>query len=372
MNIAIISVNKNKYSETFIHNHVKLLPGNIHFLFEGYLPSKYSIDRGNSEYLLSEFGKRKWFDFYKSKSSNNKEEQINAIKNYLRENKIDVLLCEYGPSGVEMMNIATFLKIPFVVHFHGYDAYRHDILNSYGEYYKEMFDACSAAVAVSKHMGSQLLDIGCSFDKIKLLTYGIDVDIFQKRSKASVEDVFVACGRFVEKKGPLKTIKAFNIVLKNCPSAKLVMIGDGELLQDAFDLVKQLHIEDSVEFKGVMTQLQIAEEFSNATVFVQHSITTDQNDSEGTPLTIMEAMCSGLPIISTKHAGINELVTDNETGYLVDEGDVNKMAEKMLFLIENKEKAKELGENGSRIFIEKYNLQSYTENLFQLLKQQKK
>lgn len=372
MNIAIISTNKDKYSETFIHNHVKLLPGNIHFLFEGYLPLKYSVDKGNTEYSLLEYNKKKWFHFYRPTYSSKKKAQVSAITSYLTKNKIDVLLCEYGPSGVEMMNIAASLKIPLVVHFHGYDAYRNDIINSYGKQYKETFEVCSAVVAVSSHMVAQLIDIGCPFDKIRHLSYGINIEIFKKKQSIDKENVFVACGRFVEKKAPLKTIKAFDIVLKKCSTAKLIMIGDGELLNDAIDFVSQLNISQSVEFKGVMTQLQIADVFSGSSVFVQHSITTDQNDSEGTPLTIMEAMCSGLPVVSTRHAGINDLIIDNETGYLVDEGDVDSMAERMLFLVENKPKAKELGEYGSEIINRKYNLHSYTENLFQLLKQQKK
>ncbi|MBL4668313.1 MAG: hypothetical protein JKY30_03520 [Flavobacteriales bacterium] len=68
-NIAIISTNKNQYSETFIQNHVALLPGNIHFLFDGYLPKKYSIDKGVSEFSFeSSFTLSKWDKFFNKSS----------------------------------------------------------------------------------------------------------------------------------------------------------------------------------------------------------------------------------------------------------------------------------------------------------------
>ena len=372
MNIAIISTNKDKYSETFIHNHVQLLSGNIHFLFDGYLPKKYSIDKGESEHLISEYNNRKWYQLFKPRYRNDKDRLIDAVQQYLKNNKIDVVLCEYGPSGVELMNIVDFLKIPLIVHFHGYDAYRNDILSSYGRLYKKMFSICSVVISVSQHMTSQLTMMGCPSHKIKMLCYGIDTELFKKHRIPSNDFTYVACGRFVEKKSPFNTIKAFNLVLKKHPQAKLVMIGDGELLQNSKNLASQLNMNHAIEFKGAMTQLQIAHIFSKSNVFVQHSITTTQNDSEGTPLTILEAMCAGLPVVSTKHAGIMDVVKDNESGFLVNEGDIKAMAERMIYFIENKEIAMLLGENGSEIINSTYNLHFYTQSLMQILKQQKK
>ena len=75
-------------------------------------------------------------------------------------------------------------------------------------------------------------------------------------------------------------------------------------------------------------------------------------DSEGTPVGIIEAMAAGLPVVSTRHAGIPDVVIENETGFLVDEGDINTMAKAIIKLAENRKLLSEFGTNG-KVFIEK-------------------
>ena len=91
------------------------------------------------------------------------------------------------------------------------------------------------------------------------------------------------------------------------------------------------------------------------------------DDSEGTPLAIMEAMGSGLPVISTKHGGIVDVITDNENGLLVNENDVETMSEKMLYLINNTLVAKTIGQNAAEHISKNYSLDSYTQKLNSLI-----
>ena len=369
LHIAIVSTNKDKYSETFIHNHVKLLPAQVHFLFDGYLPTQVSTNKGITSQSILELKKEKRFWPFRKKALTERENLALAIEHYLREHHIDVLLCEYGPSGVEMMPIAQKCKIPLVVHFHGYDAYRKDVLSAYGKHYPELFSVAAKVIAVSNHMALQLQKLGCDKNKVRYLCYGVDTQLFQVNVNEKQNAVFVACGRFVKKKAPQLTLEAFALVLKKNPRAKLLMIGDGELLQSCKELSLTLGIQGSVEFKGVLTQAEIAAQFYRALAFIQHSITTDENDSEGTPLTILEAMSAGLPVVSTKHGGIEEVVTEGETGFLVEEGDVEAMAERMNYLIANTQIAKQMGEKASEWVHKDYNLKLYTERLFEILKE---
>jgi colanic acid/amylovoran biosynthesis glycosyltransferase len=151
LNLAIISYNKKKYSETFIHNHINHLPANVHLLYGGYLPEFYGdglpISRRQSTF------KRLYTRLY----SKEKNVLVNGLKRYLLEYEIDVILAEYGPSGVELYPICRELNIPIIVHFHGYDAYRQDILNKYGKSYLEMFRNVKAIISVSRHMQNQLI-----------------------------------------------------------------------------------------------------------------------------------------------------------------------------------------------------------------------
>src|ERR1035437_3290046 len=125
LDIAVVSINKNKYSETFIHNQVELLPAKVHLLYGGYLPIFDGKDNSLSDFsFLSRI--------FKSRNTEDKQQLIKGVEKYLVKHNIKAVLAQYGPSGVEMMDICSKLNIPLIVHFHGYDAYRNDIMNSYG------------------------------------------------------------------------------------------------------------------------------------------------------------------------------------------------------------------------------------------------
>ena len=85
----------------------------------------------------------------------------------------------------------------------------------------------------------------------------------------------------------------------------------------------ELGIEKSVRFMGLVEKETIRQLMNNADIFLHHSITSKEGDQEGIPNVMMEAMATGLPVISTKHSGIPELISDNYDGYLVDEKDVD-------------------------------------------------
>ncbi|MCC6370848.1 MAG: glycosyltransferase [Bacteroidia bacterium] len=367
LNIAIVSTNKDKYSETFIHNQVNHLPANIHFLFDGYLPKQYSTDKGRTSNFIEHFQNKKWFNMRKAARGAGEGALRLALENYLVNHNIQVILCQYGPSGVEMMDMATRLNIPLVVHFHGYDAYRDDILNSYGKQYNELFQRATAVVAVSQHMYTALQKLNCPPEKLHYLSYGIDTAIFKAEPSVEKKYDFVFCGRFVAKKSPESVIKAFAIVTTQVPNLKLVMIGDGELLDYSKHLAKNLGLEKQIEFKGVLTPEEVRKVLSESKIYVQHSVVTPQHDSEGTPLTLMECGAMALPAVATKHGGIPELIVDGETGFLVEENDIKTMAERMLELHKSPEMLSKMGVKARERIINHYSLNAYIQNLSKLL-----
>jgi glycosyltransferase involved in cell wall biosynthesis len=162
-------------------------------------------------------------------------------------------------------------------------------------------------------------------------------------------------------------IQAFAKCVKEFSDAKLIMIGEGELLQKSKALVEELKLTDSVQFTGALSQTDIALQYSNAMALVQHSITTAENDSEGTPLAIMEAGATGLPVISTWHAGIPDVVDDGITGFLVKEKDVNAMAEKMIYILENPLVAGSMGERAHEKITTQYSLEQYTKKKWEVI-----
>jgi len=294
-----------------------------------------------------------------------------AVKNrilakYLRSNQIKVVLAEYGPTGACVMDACQDARVPFVVHFHGADAYHFPMLDTYSAAYKRMFSETSAVVAVSHDMEQQLIALGAPREKVHYVPYGVDPKIFQEADPSS-EPLFVAVGRFVDKKAPHLSILAFEKVLRRVPSARLVMIGDGELFESCKQLARALRISETVEFAGVRTPAEVAATMRKARAFVQHSLRTTDGDSEGTPVAVLEAGAVGLPVVSTRHAGIKDVVREGETGFLVDEGDIGSMAEYMIRLAENPGLAAGLGRQARQHVLANFSLSESIERLWKIL-----
>lgn len=363
MRIAIVSTNKSKYSETFIESHRKFLSEHTLNLFGGYLPTRYSLHGmvDDVPIIPSISG---WASLLGKRSL----ELEASIKQLLVDQKIELVLAEYGPSGVEMVEICKALKIPLIVHFHGFDAYRKDVLSSYGNQYPAMFKMATAIVAVSKHMVNQLRQLGCPDEKLYYIPYGIDIETFHMNGPNERKKRFVACGRFVSKKGPQLTIKAFAKVYQHDPEVTLTMIGDGELLSECKQLAIDLGIKESITFTGALTQKQIATIFAESFAFLQHSIVDENNDSEGTPLAIMEAGAAGLPVVSTIHAGIPDIIENGVNGYLVAEKDIDAMADKMIDLLSNNSTAREMGWQLQQKIRNHYSMERYITQLKELIK----
>ncbi|MGK4567614.1 glycosyltransferase [Flavobacterium sp. 3HN19-14] len=119
------------------------------------------------------------------------------------------------------------------------------------------------------------------------------------------EKIFSPLAVLRKRKGPLHTINAFNKVLQKFPNTKLIMVGGKSgLFEKCENRVKELNISDSVIFTGIQNSEEIANLMQTSLAFVQHSITAPNGDMEGTPVGILEASASGLPIVSTLHGGI--------------------------------------------------------------------
>jgi glycosyltransferase involved in cell wall biosynthesis len=266
-----------------------------------------------------------------------------ALVETFRKRRIDVVLAEFGPTGVLVGNACRIAGLPLVVHFHGYDATRHKTLTEFGDAYREMFAQASAVIAVSKRMERSLLDLGAHAETLHLNPCGVDCSRFSGARPAEAPPLFVAVGRFVEKKAPHLTLLAFARAVREMTDMRLRMFGDGPLLGPCRQIAEALGIAEKVEFAGATSHDVVKEQMRAARAFVQHSIEASDGDCEGTPVAVLEAGASGLPVIATRHAGIPDVVVERETGLLVDELDVEGMSQQMLELARHPDVAGRLG-----------------------------
>lgn len=270
--------------------------------------------------------------------------------------------------GAHILPIAKAIGIPLIVHFHGFDAVTHEVIAEMREKYVAMFSYASAIVVVSKKMAEKIAALGCPPDKICLNTYGVHPD-YLKIEPSFNDKTLVGLGRFVDKKAPYYTILAFQKALAKHQDAKLIIGGGGPLHDTCVNLVKYWGLEDSVSLPGMILPADFKVYLSNCRAFVQHSITPSSGDMEGTPLSVLEAQASGLPVVATIHAGIPDVVVHQETGLLCEEHDVELMAAHMVRVLDDKELARELGQAGRKRYIANFTLERHLAELSRLVHQ---
>ena len=352
------------YSETFIANHINGLKADI-FITGGWCPYKENNKKTIFQFpfniepvriFYKKFLQKKYIQRYKR-----------DLTTFLLKHKIDVVFAEYGITGTMIAEACKNSKIPLVVHFHGFDAYHFKTLDLYLKEYQSIFSVAKAIVVVSEDMKKQIISLGCNPEIIHNIHYGVNNKNFSNTSPEKNPPIFVAVGRFTNKKAPGNTIKAFAQVCKEIKEARLVMIGNGELFDECKELIQNLKIENNIILKGVLSPERIAEELRHARCFVQHSIRSLDGDSEGSPNSILEAAASGLPVVSTLHAGIRESVIHGKTGFLVEEGDIDGMAAYMKTIANNPELAGTMGRKGREHILKNYNLEEQIEKLKSLI-----
>lgn len=365
MRLLIAYPQPNAYSETFIHNHIKYL-NPVATLTDGWLPyldnnSKtifhfpfsFNVLRGALKKYLPNI-------YYKIYQHN--------FKRYLIENKIEIVLAEYGITASNMVDVCVELNIPLVAHYHGFDAYEYKTIDQYKSAYLNLSKKATKIIVVSEDMKNELIKLGMDATKMINHPYGVDVEKFKQTQPAKNKNIIISVGRFTGKKAPDLVIKSFALVIKEVPDAELWMVGSGEKFEECKSLIQELALQEKVKLWGVKSPDEISALLSQAKVFVQHSLRPANGDSEGTPNTVLEASSTGLPIVSTLHAGIKEAVIHNKTGYLVKEGDYVQMSKHLIELLTSDEKVKEFGENARAHMIQNYMLLNQIEKLKSILK----
>jgi colanic acid/amylovoran biosynthesis glycosyltransferase len=188
---------------------------------------------------------------------------------------------------------------------------------------------------------------------------GIDLDKFQfhERMIQPGEPLkILTIGRLTEKKGHEYAIKGVAKLIKKGGNVIYTIAGDGPLRDKLANLVLDLGIDGNVKFLGPVEQEEVLKLYRESHIFLLTSVTAKSGDQEGIPVVLMEAQAVGLPIISTFHSGIPELVENGKSGFLVPEKDSMKLAEKLIYLAEKPELWSGMGAYGRKIVEEKYDI----------------
>jgi colanic acid/amylovoran biosynthesis glycosyltransferase len=291
------------------------------------------------------------------------------LESFLAAGPFDILSCHFGPNGLTGILLKE-LGVPgkVITTFHGYDLSSYPLRHG-PKVYEKLFHQGDLFLPISDYWKARLIALGCPPEKITVHHMGIDVDSFRFKSRTVCpgEQVrLLTIARLMDKKGLHYSIKAVAKVLHAHSNIEYAIVGDGPLKQELTDLIQQLGVSEKIKLLGWKDATAIHEILDGTHIMLLHSIISKSGDMEGIPVSLMEAMAMGIPVISTRHSGITELVEEGRSGFLVAEKDIDDMADKISHMITRPEKWAEMGMAGRKFVEANFNIKKLNRRFSEL------
>ena len=183
-------------------------------------------------------------------------------------------------------------------------------------------------------------------DRIHRIYNGLNLSEFGRANFSSTPPLIVGVGRLIAKKGFANLIRACGLLAERGKPFQCEIVGAGPFENEVRAQIEQLGLQNRVALPGAKPQREIRQRLAAANVFVLPSVVDSEGGMDNLPTVIMEAMATGLPVISTDIGGIPEMVIQNETGFLVQPGDSVALSGAMEKLIDDRQLAQRLGQAG--------------------------
>ena len=263
-------------------------------------------------------------------------------RKYIKNSGADVVVSFLAP--YNMLNIVTMfgLKIPLIVADRN-DPHRvpvNKFVRAFRDYLYRFADGIVLQSSNNRDYFSNTIR-----DKSAVIFNPVDVGNFEMaavRCKDGEKNREIVCvGRVIKQKNPIMLFNAFSNIANDFPEYKLCYIGDGDMRADIGLLAEQKGLSDRVELNGPTTS--VFERIYKSDIFVMTS------DYEGMPNALIEAMCIGLPVISTKVSGATDVIDSGINGILVDCGDEKALENELRRVLSDNEIRKNLGQNAAKL-----------------------
>jgi colanic acid/amylovoran biosynthesis glycosyltransferase len=238
------------------------------------------------------------------------------------DKKVDHIHAHFGTNPAEVaMYTSIITGVPFSFTVHGPEEFDKPLTLNLNQKIKY----ASKVIAITNYCKSQLFRWADYKDwhKVKIVHCGLESEFFDSANLTKIHQrdnfQFLCIGRLCEQKGQLLLLEAFNTFIKSGNNAYLTFAGDGEMRSDVEGFIKANNLHNHATITGWVDSYQIKHMLSNSDAMLLPSF------AEGLPVAIMEAMATGVPVISTSIAGIPELIKHNQTGFLVCPGSVEAL-----------------------------------------------
>jgi glycosyltransferase involved in cell wall biosynthesis len=271
------------------------------------------------------------------------------------------LLCHDGTIALKLIDICQEHKLPLIGYFHGDFRWLHD--RWYRWSLEMKIRKFAAVVVVSQQEREWMVTHGVPASRLHVIPCGAPTTLFvPSRQRHTGEVRFVMASRLADEKGCKESVLAFADVALRHENVSLHIYGDGPERERLEKIVATRGLNGRVKFHGYVSEATLVAAFPECDVLIQHSIRR-----EGSPVSIIEAMSCGLPVVATAIGGIVDQVVDGETGFLVAEGDTVAMSRAMLRLVEDAALRARLGANARNRAVESFDSALMTTRLQELL-----
>lgn len=278
--------------------------------------------------------------------------------------EFDIIQCHFGALGLKavLLRDAGAISGRVVTAFHGEDITNYPRQFAAG-HYAPLFAEGDLFQPISARWNDALAALGCPMHRVRVHRMGVETAKYPPRDAIRMDDRpirVLAVARLVAKKGLHDAIRAVAQLQIAC---EFVIVGEGPLRASLQALANELHMEHVIRFTGPLTRSEIAALLQTTDIFLAPSVTASDGDIEGIPVAIMEAMAAGIPVVSTRHSGIPELVQDCISGFLLEEGDVRGLADRLSQLACDASLRAQLGAAGRRIVVQDFDVHTLTDRL---------
>ncbi|MGB3295625.1 MAG: glycosyltransferase [Phormidesmis sp.] len=283
----------------------------------------------------------------------------------------DIIHCQFGDLGFRGLSLRDLSEdTKLIVMFRGFDISA-QVACQGDRLYAALFNQADFFLTNCEFFRQRLLALGCPPDKVKVHYSGLDCQKFTPtvRSQETSEIRIAATGRLVEKKGFEYSIRAVAKVAQRYPQVTFDIIGDGPLRAELTALIESLQMTETIRLLGWQDEAEIINILTRAHLFVAPSVTAADGNQDAPINVLKEAMALGLPVVSTLHGGIPELVEDGVSGLLVPERDAEAIAQAVTTLIEHPERWPDIGKAGRAYVEAHYDLNVLNDRLSDLYQQ---
>jgi glycosyltransferase involved in cell wall biosynthesis len=288
----------------------------------------------------------------------------------LKKKDIEHIHAHWGSTTATMAWIVSELTgIPWSFTLHRWDILENNILK--GKVKSAKFVRC-----ISEHGKNELLEIvgeRC-VGKIEMLHMGVRIPVsgskFQKHRKIFT---IITPANLLEVKGHQYLIEACAILVKSgIKNFQCIFYGGGPLRDKLERLVEEKKLTNYIKIPGAIPHEKLMGMYKNHEVdlVILPSITTNKGEHEGIPVSLMEAMAFGIPVISTNTGGIPELVND-ESGIIVEEKNVKDITDALEKFIKDKKFGNKIGKKGMLKVKKDFNVETNVKSLIKLFSREK-